>query len=105
MNSIKCVFVGGSTVALATLHNQDEVARKDVRPGDTVFVRKAGDVIPEVVAPVESLRPAEAVPWKFPRDCPVCGQLEHRKLGEPLVREPADGLTEGVRQSEPVAEA
>jgi len=76
------VFVGGSTVARATLHNEDEVARKDVREGDTVVVRKAGDVIPEVVAPVESLRPAGAVPWTFPRDCPVCGHELVRLEGE-----------------------
>jgi len=76
------VFVGGSTVARATLHNEDEVARKDVREGDTVIVRKAGDVIPEVVAPVESLRPAQAVPWLFPKACPVCGQELVRLEGE-----------------------
>jgi DNA ligase (NAD+) len=76
------VFVGGSTVARATLHNEDEVARKDVREGDTVVVRKAGDVIPEVVAPVESLRPAGAVPWTFPADCPVCGHGLVRLEGE-----------------------
>ena len=64
------VFVGGSTVGMATLHNQDQVAFKDVRPGDTVVVRKAGDVIPEVVGPVLSLRPAGSVPWEFPRFCP-----------------------------------
>ena len=76
------VFVGGSTVARATLHNEDEVARKDVREGDTVVVRKAGDVIPEVVAAVESLRPAGAKPWKFPKDCPVCGHELVRLEGE-----------------------
>ncbi|HLJ09173.1 MAG TPA: NAD-dependent DNA ligase LigA [Acidimicrobiia bacterium] len=76
------VFVGGSTVARATLHNEDEVARKDVREGDTVVVRKAGDVIPEVVAPVESLRPAGAVPWTFPAECPVCGHELVRLEGE-----------------------
>ncbi len=64
------VFVGGSTVSMATLHNQDQVAVKDVRPGDTVIVRKAGDVIPEVVGPVVSMRPAGAEPWKFPTVCP-----------------------------------
>jgi DNA ligase (NAD+) len=80
--SLTPVFVGGSTVARATLHNEDEVARKDVREGDTVIVRKAGDVIPEVVAPVESLRPAEAVPWQFPADCPVCGEELVRLEGE-----------------------
>ena len=76
------VFVGGSTVARATLHNEDEVARKDVRPGDTVIVRKAGDVIPEVVAPVESLRPPDAVPWQFPEECPVCRHELVRLEGE-----------------------
>ena len=64
------VFVGGSTVGMATLHNQDQVRLKDVRPGDTVVVRKAGDVIPEVVGPVVSLRPAGSEPWDFPTTCP-----------------------------------
>ena len=66
------VFVGGSTVGLATLHNQDMVAKKDVRPGDTVIVRKAGDVIPEVVGPVLALRPEGLPEWRFPTTCPVC---------------------------------
>jgi DNA ligase (NAD+) len=66
------VFVGGSTVGTATLHNQDQVGIKDVREGDTVIVRKAGDVIPEVVGPVLSLRPEGLEPWQFPRECPVC---------------------------------
>ncbi|MGI9578440.1 MAG: NAD-dependent DNA ligase LigA [Microthrixaceae bacterium] len=73
------VFVGGSTVGMATLHNEDQVAAKDVRPGDTVVVRKAGDVIPEVVGPVLELRPKGLKGWVFPQDCPSCG--------EPLVRE------------------
>lgn len=64
------VFVGGSTVSMATLHNRDQVALKDVRPGDTVVVRKAGDVIPEVVGPVLSMRPRGAKPWVFPTTCP-----------------------------------
>ena len=64
------VFVGGSTVAMATLHNQDQVAIKDVRPGDTVVVRKAGDVIPEVVGPVLAKRPKGTRPWQFPTVCP-----------------------------------
>jgi DNA ligase (NAD+) len=63
------VFVGGSTVGMATLHNQDQVALKDVRPGDTVVVRKAGDVIPEVVGPVLSLRPEGLAVWEFPTTC------------------------------------
>ncbi len=64
------VFVGGSTVRMATLHNEDQVRVKDVRPGDTVIVRKAGDVIPEVVGPVLSLRPSGSSPWQFPKICP-----------------------------------
>ncbi len=76
------VFVGGSTVGLATLHNQDEVARKDVRVGDTVIVRKAGDVIPEVVGPVLAKRKRGARKWKFPTTCPVCGQPLVRLEGE-----------------------
>ena len=64
------VFVGGSTVSMATLHNRDQVALKDVRPGDTVVVRKAGDVIPEVAGPVLSLRPKKSKPWVFPETCP-----------------------------------
>jgi DNA ligase (NAD+) len=76
------VFVGGSTVERATLHNQDEVARKDVREGDTVIVRKAGDVIPEVVGPVLSLRKKRLRKWKFPTACPACGQPLVRVEGE-----------------------
>ena len=76
------VFVGGSTVGMATLHNQDQVAVKDVRPGDTVIVRKAGDVIPEVVGPVLSARDPDSTPWVFPTDCPVCGTPLVRPEGE-----------------------
>ena len=76
------VFVGGSTVGLATLHNEDQVRLKDVRPGDTVVVRKAGDVIPEVVGPVLSLRPKGLRAWKFPTTCPVCGGPLVRLEGE-----------------------
>ena len=76
------VFVGGSTVGTATLHNEDQVRAKDVREGDTVIVRKAGDVIPEVVAPVLALRPEGTRPWSFPPDCPVCGTRLVRAEGE-----------------------
>jgi DNA ligase (NAD+) len=71
------VFVGGSNVEMATLHNEDQVRLKDVRPGDTVVVRKAGDVIPEVVGPVLALRPEGLEPWKFPSvcPCPLKGEL------------------------------
>ena len=76
------VRVAGSTVARATLHNADEVRRKDVRVGDTVIVRKAGDVIPEVLGPVASLRPADAQPWSMPTTCPSCGSPVIREEGE-----------------------
>ncbi len=68
------VFVGGVTVGTATLHNEDQVATKDVRPGDTVIVRRAGDVIPEVLGPVLADRDPGSKPWEFPKDCPVCGE-------------------------------
>ena len=67
------VFVGGVTVTNATLHNEGEVHRKDVRPGDTVFVRRAGDVIPEVLGPVLDLRPPGTEVWRMPSRCPFCG--------------------------------
>jgi len=76
------VYVGGVTVTTATLHNQDEVARKDVRPGDTVIVRRAGDVIPEVVGPVLAKRSGGAVPWVMPGNCPDCGAEIVRIEGE-----------------------
>ncbi|MFP5328000.1 MAG: NAD-dependent DNA ligase LigA [Acidimicrobiia bacterium] len=76
------VFVGGSTVQMATLHNQDQVRAKDVRPGDTVIVRKAGDVIPEVVGPVLSARPEGLPTWEFPQQCPICGGPLVRLDGE-----------------------
>ena len=80
------VFVGGSTVEFATLHNQDQVAAKDVRPGDTVVVRKAGDVIPEVVGPVLVDRPKGLRKWKFPTNCPVCGHALVRPEDEAVHR-------------------
>jgi DNA ligase (NAD+) len=67
------VLVAGSTVARATLHNLDEVRRKDVRVGDTIIIRKAGDVIPEVLGAIGSLRPAGAELWDMPGECPSCG--------------------------------
>jgi DNA ligase (NAD+) len=76
------VVVGGAKVSLATLHNEDQVRIKDVRPGDTVVVRRAGDVIPEVRGPVVALRPADLPPWTFPTDCPVCGEGLVRLEGE-----------------------
>ncbi|MEA2647113.1 MAG: ligase [Chloroflexota bacterium] len=80
------VFVAGSTLSLATLHNEDEVARKDVRPGDTVIVRKAGDVIPEVVGPVLAKRAKNARRWKMPTKCTSCGTETVREEGEAVRR-------------------
>jgi DNA ligase (NAD+) len=75
------VQVAGVTVTYATLHNADQVARLDARVGDTVIVRRAGDVIPEVVRVVEDLRPAGTVPWTMPTHCPVCGSELLREEG------------------------
>ena len=92
------VFVGGVTVTNATLHNQDEVARKDVRVGDTVVVRRAGDVIPEVVRVLLERRPMQPVdllgeqmaakyePFRLPETCPVCGSAVEREEGEAVAR-------------------
>ncbi|MHB8878804.1 MAG: NAD-dependent DNA ligase LigA [Myxococcaceae bacterium] len=85
------VQVGGATVTYATLHNEDEVRRKDVREGDAVIVRRAGDVIPEIVGPVLSLRPEGSRPWKFPRTCPSCGTALVRPEGEADWRCPNKG--------------
>ncbi len=76
------VFVGGVTVSQATLHNEDQVRAKDVRPGDTVLVRRAGDVIPEVLGAVLADRPPDRLPWTFPSHCPVCGKALVRPEGE-----------------------
>jgi DNA ligase (NAD+) len=76
------VVVGGARVGLATLHNEDQVQAKDVRPGDTVVVRRAGDVIPEVRGPVLPLRPKGLPAWSFPTKCPICGSPLQRLEGE-----------------------
>jgi len=86
------VHVGGVTVSRATLHNADQVARLDVRPGDTVIVRRAGDVIPEVVRVVEEKRPLDKrgkplhPPYRLPSQCPVCGSAVEREEGEVVAR-------------------
>src|SRR6201991_3037144 len=75
--------VAGSAVERATLHNAHEVERKDVRPGDTVILRKAGDVIPEILGPVLALRPEGLEPWVPPTECPSCGTgLAEQKEGD-----------------------
>jgi len=83
---LKPVFVGGVTVTNATLHNADQVARLDVRIGDTVIVRRAGDVIPEVARVVVERRPAHTHRWKMPAHCPICGSAIVREEGEVVAR-------------------
>jgi len=80
------VFVAGSTISMATLHNAEDIARKDIREGDTVVIEKAGDVIPKVVAPISSLRPADAEPWVMPTTCPECGSTLRRDEEEVVWR-------------------
>lgn len=80
------VTVAGSTIARATLHNIDEIRRKNVREGDTIIVHKAGDVIPEVVGPVLDKRPADSVDWQMPEVCPVCGSPVVHEDGEVAYR-------------------
>ena len=80
------VFLAGSTISLATLHNAEDLARKDLREGDTVIIEKAGDVIPRVVAPILSLRPAGSQPWVMPTTCAACGSPLHRDEAEVVWR-------------------
>ncbi|NOT43659.1 MAG: NAD-dependent DNA ligase LigA, partial [Acidobacteria bacterium] len=80
------VTVAGSTISMATLHNADDIARKDIREGDWVFVEKAGDVIPRVVGPVPGRRPDGTSPWRMPTDCPRCQAPLHRAEGEAVWR-------------------
>ena len=80
------VFIAGSTVAMATLHNADDIARKDIRERDWVLVEKAGDVIPRVVGPIVSRRPPDSEPWQMPSECPRCGAVLHRAEEEAVWR-------------------
>jgi len=90
---LKPVQIGGTTVSRATLHNEDEVARKDVRPGDQVLIQRAGDVIPEVVRVLKEKRPKSSRPWHMPKTCPECGT--------DLVREPGEAATRCINPSCP----
>lgn len=95
---LRPVSVGGVTVSRATLHNEDEIRRKDVRRGDTVLVQRAGDVIPEVVKVILEKRPPNAEPFEFPTHCPVCGTAAVRTEGEAIWRCPNVACPERVRE-------
>ncbi len=95
------VHVGGVIVSNATLHNEDEIKRKDVRVGDTVIVRRAGDVIPEVVSSVLSRRPADALEFEMPTHCPVCGSDILKAEGEAIAR-CIGGLICGAQRKEAI---
>ncbi len=90
--NLKPVNIAGVTVSRATLHNQSEVDRKDVREGDTVIVRRAGDVIPEVVSVVKEKRDSNTQPWKLPQNCPICNSIAERVEGEAALK-----CTGGIR--------
>jgi DNA ligase (NAD+) len=80
------VQVGGVTISQATLHNEDDIRRKDIRVGDTVLVHRAGEVIPQVIGPILSKRPADAAPYELPKACPVCHSPVVRTEGEAMAR-------------------
>jgi DNA ligase (NAD+) len=80
------VWLSGSTIQMATLHNEQDIARRDIRPGDYVLIEKGGDVIPKVVMPVLSRRGADVGPWEMPTQCPSCGSTLHRPEGEAVWR-------------------
>jgi len=86
--ALEPVHVGGVTVSRATLHNEDELRRKDVRVGDRVFLRRAGDVIPEIVRVIPESRPPDSKPWEMPKQCPACGTPVVREEGEAITRCP-----------------
>ncbi|MBK7858167.1 MAG: NAD-dependent DNA ligase LigA [Archangiaceae bacterium] len=100
---LKPVFVGGVTVSRATLHNEDEVARKDVREGDWVFLRRAGDVIPEIVKVIDSRRTGDEKKFVMPSACPVCGAKVQREEGGAIARCTGDScpaqLAGGIRHA------
>src|SRR6266481_1644250 len=86
--ALQPVHVGGVTVSRATLHNEDELRRKDVRVGDRVFLRRAGDVIPEIVRVIPESRPPDSKPWEMPKQCPACRTPVVREEGEAITRCP-----------------
>ena len=93
------VRLSGSTISLATLHNEQEIARKDLREGDLVLVEKGGDVIPKVVKPILAERPEGSRPWEMPRACPVCGSALHKPEDEVVWRCPNPSCPARIRRS------
>src|SRR5919197_993245 len=83
---LKPVQVGGVTISQATLHNEEDIRRKDIRVGDTVLVHRAGEVIPQVIGPILSKRPADARPYELQKTCPICGSPVVRPEGEAMAR-------------------
>ena len=92
------VRLGGSTISLATLHNEQEIARKDFRDGDTVIIEKGGDVIPKVVMPILSKRPEDSVAWRMPETCPFCGSRLHKPDAEVVWRCPNASCPAKIRR-------
>jgi DNA ligase (NAD+) len=92
------VVLAGSTVARATLHNREEIARRDVRAGDFVYVEKAGEIIPALVGVNRARRPAEAVAFIFPKECPACGTAVVQRVGEVAVRCPGAACPAQLRR-------
>jgi len=92
------VRLGGSTISLATLHNEQEIARRDLREGDTVIVEKGGDVIPKVVKAIEEKRPEGSRPWVMPMECPECGSTLHRPEDEVVWRCPNSSCPAKIRR-------
>ena len=95
---LRPVAIGGVTVSRATLHNEDEIARKDIRIGDTVVVQRAGDVIPQIVKVIEERRTGSEVPWVPPAVCPSCGTPSHREPGEAMRYCPNAACPDQLRQ-------
>jgi DNA ligase (NAD+) len=83
---LRPVQVGGVTISQATLHNEEDIRRKDIRVGDTVLVHRAGEVIPQVIGPILSKRPPDAKPYELPSTCPICGSAVVRPEGEAMAR-------------------
>ena len=86
--NLRSTILAGSTVSRATLHNEEEIQRKDIRVGDTVMIRKAGDIIPEVIEVVQTMRQEDSIPYEFPKSCPVCETVLVKTEGEVAIRCP-----------------